>query len=92
MEEKQIRRRGKRRVKDRPNLLGLGGPFFCVKKILRIMKKGIAFSSGFLYYMAVGGDLRHLVDEKHHKVVFSGGKRVRHYFCSGKNLLERQAV
>ncbi len=56
------------------------------------MKKGIAFSSGFLYYMAVGGDLRHLVDEKHHKVVFSGGKRVRHHFCSGKNLLERQAV
>jgi len=27
-----------------------------------------------LYYKRVGGDLRHLVDQNYHKVVFSGEK------------------
>ncbi|MFR1519129.1 MAG: hypothetical protein ACLSVG_10255 [Clostridia bacterium] len=63
-----------------------------MKKILKIVEMGIAFLYRFMYYMAVGGDLRHLVDEKHHKVVFSGGKRTRRRFYSGKNLLERQTA
>lgn len=45
-----------------------------------------------MYYMAVGGDLRYLVDRKHHKVVFGGGKGSAPPFYSGKNLLERQAI
>ena len=49
--------------------------FWSERKFFEIIEKGIAFSHLFVYYMPVGGDLRHLVDEKHHKVVFSGGKR-----------------
>lgn len=67
--------------------------FFCLqKKIKKIIEKGIAFLYRFMYYMAVGGDLRYLVDRKHHKVVFGGGKGSAPPFYSGKNLLERQAI
>ena len=62
------------------------------KKIKKIIEKGIAFLYRFMYYMAGGGDLRYLVDRKHHKVVFGGGKGSAPPFYSGKNLLERQAI